>query len=113
MNTDLINTGTYAELEQEMLHYVQADCPVTHRFSNGIYVREVFMPAGAFIIGHWHNEEHLNIMLCGKLNMVNEQGEHVEISAPFMTTAPAGRKMAHIIEDTIWCNIYATEEQDI
>jgi len=61
-------------LAKHMLKVKQAECPVVHRFGPGIYIREVTIPYGTFSIGHYQTIEHLNIMLEGKVIMVNEDG---------------------------------------
>lgn len=99
-------------LEQVMLQEDQVDCPVTHKFGPGIYIREVFLPAGAYVVGHHHNNEHLNIMLTGRLKFFGKDGEWEELEAPQTFTSPAGRKVAFVYEDTIWQNIYATDKKD-
>lgn len=101
-----------AKLEDVMLDMDQAYCPVTHTFSNGVYVREVFMPKDALVVGHFHSQPHLNIMVSGVLEIIDGI-EKIILTAPTMFTGKEGRKVARIIEDTIWLNIYGTDEQDI
>lgn len=100
-------------LEAAFLDMPQADCPITHRFAPGIYIREVRMPAGSYVIGHHHKTDHLNIMLSGHLTILNEDGTKTELRAPQTFIAPTGRKIAYIHEDVIWQNVFATEERDI
>ena len=50
------------QVEAAFLEQPQADCPVTHRFGPGIYIREVLLPRGAYVVGHAHKTVHLNIM---------------------------------------------------
>ena len=100
-------------VEKVMLQQEQVDCPVTHKFGPGIYIREVFLPAGATVVGHYHTQPHLNIMIAGRLALVGENGESTELVAPCTFTAPAGRKIAYIYETVLWHNVYATEETDL
>lgn len=100
-------------LEAAFLDLPQADCPITHRFAPGIYVREVKMPAGSYVIGHHHKTLHINIMLSGHLTLINEDGTKTEMHAPQTFIANTGRKIAYIHEDVIWQNIFATEERDV
>lgn len=99
-------------IESMMLTADQVDCPVQHHFGPGIYIREVFMPAGTYVMGHWHKSEHTNIMLNGKMAViVNDQAKVIE--GPCIFIGQPGRKFAYIIEDTIFQNVYATDETDI
>lgn len=100
-------------LEAAFLDLPQADCPITHRFAPGIYIREVKMPAGSYVIGHHHKTPHLNIMLSGCLTILNDDGSKTELKAPQTFIANTGRKIAYIHEDVIWQNVFATDERDV
>lgn len=101
------------KLENELLAKDQADCPVVHHFGEGIYMREVFLKAGLFVLGHRHKKSHTNIMTQGRLLLINDDYTMTDIQAPFIKTTPAGRKAAFILEDTSWINVYATDEMDV
>ena len=100
-------------LEAEFLKQPQANCPVVHRFGPGIYIREVTIGADVFSIGHYQKTTHLNIMLAGRVSMVNEDGSHTELVAPQTFVSGPGRKIGYIAETMIWQNVYATDETDI
>ena len=101
-----------ADLEKEMLEMPQADCPVAHHFGPGIYIREVTLPAGIFAVGHAQRYEHLNIMLTGKVAIVD--GDQVRVlEAPLIFTGKPGRKVGYVLETCVWQNVYATDETDI
>ena len=100
-------------LAKHMLKVKQAECPVVHRFGPGIYIREVTIPSGAFSIGHYQTTEHLNIMLEGKVIMVNEDGSKTELVAPQTFVSKPGRKVGYIVDKIVWQNVYATNETDI
>ena len=101
-----------ADLEKEMLDMPQADCPVAHHFGPGIYIREVTLPAGIFAVGHAQKFDHLNIMLTGKVAIVDD-GKVRVLEAPLIFTGKPGRKVGYVIETCVWQNVYATEETDI
>lgn len=101
------------ELEKLMVKEEQVDCPVTHRFGPGTYVREVFMPANTFAIGHEQKQTHLNVFIKGRVTVLNPDGTTSELKAPMTFIGQPGRKIGYVHEDVIWQNIYATDEQDI
>ena len=101
------------DLERAFLAQEQVDCPVIHRFGPGVYIREVFLPAGAHVIGHTHITPHLNIMLTGRIGLFDEDGAETILDAPQTFVAPPGRKLAYIYEDVIWQNVHATTETDV
>lgn len=100
-------------LEELMLELPQAECPVVHHFGPGIYIREVTLPAGVFAIGHAQRYEHLNIMLRGAVVIIGDDGNSHTLRAPLIFTGKPGRKVGYVLEETIWQNVYATEERDI
>lgn len=100
-------------VERKLLKMPQIECPVVHRFGPGIYIREVFIPAGTLAIGHHHVSEHTNIMLKGVADFLMDDGSIERREAPYYCVAPAGRKIAYVYEDMVWQNIYATDETDI
>lgn len=99
-------------IEAMMLAAPQVDCPVYHHFGPGIYMREVFLPAGILAMGHSQKEEHMNILLKGKMAVI-VNGEAKTIEGPYIFTGEPGRKFGYIIEDAVLVNVYATEETDI
>jgi hypothetical protein len=101
------------EIEAKLLGFPQIDCPVVHHFGPGIYIREVRLPANSLILGHKHKTDHTNILISGKLRFLNEGGNVVELVGPCVLNSNAGRKIAYIVEDVIWQNVYATDERDI
>ena len=112
-NLQVITEEKVQRLEKAFLQEKQADCPVVHRFGPNIYIREVSIPAGTFSIGHYQKTEHLNIMLAGRVLMVNEDGSKTELAAPQVFVSKPGRKIGYILEDITWQNVYSTNETDI
>lgn len=102
-----------AELERQLLDAPQMPCSVRHSFAPGLYVREVTMPATQVVIGHVHKTAHLNIMAAGRLMLVQPDGSYVEHRAGSNFVGLPGRKVALILEDTVWLNVFATTETDI
>lgn len=100
-------------LEGAFLGMEQAECSVTHRFGPGIYIRELAVKAGAYVIGHSHRHAHMNALISGKVTVFLEDGEQVELIGPTTFVAPPGRKMAYVHEDMVWQNIYATPLTDV
>lgn len=112
VNQEIAVATSLDQIEAIMLDAPQIDCPVTHHFGPGIYMREAFLPAGTYVMGHAHKDEHMNIMLKGKMAVI-VNGEAKVIEGPYIFTGQPGRKFAYIIEDTVFVNAYATDETDI
>lgn len=99
-------------VERHMLSQEQVDCPVLHHFGPGIYIREVTLPAGIIAIGHKQRKSHLNVMISGKVAVL-DNNEMKILEAPLTFTGRPGKKVGYVIEECVWQNIYATHETDI
>lgn len=108
-----ITSNGLEEAERVMLGFEQADCPVIHHFGPGIYIRELSMRAGTIAIGHRQRHQHVNVLLKGRVLMLQDDGSTREVAAPMMYIGQPGRKIGLVLEDVVWQNIYATTETDI
>jgi hypothetical protein len=100
-------------LETAMLKEPQVEIEPTHYFADGIYAREIVIPAGTLLTGKIHRTRHLNIVSKGKIAVVTEEG-HKVIDAPFTFVAEAGTKrVGFALEDTVWTTIHASQETDL
>lgn len=93
----------------------QVECPVTHNFADGIYVREMHAEKGTIILGKRHRFETCNVLLKGKLKLYMGEGVPDKvIEAPMIFNSnPGVRKLAYVLEDTIFLNIHPTKETDL
>jgi hypothetical protein len=101
------------KLKVKMLALPQVDCPVIHRFGPGVYIRELTIPADSLAIGHYQKFEHTNVLLKGRVTILNDDGTTSELSAPMIFVGKPGRKVGYVHEDMVWLNIYGTNEQDV
>ena len=101
-------------VEAWILQYPQLDIPPVHRFADGLYAREITIPAGSIVTGKIHKTRHLNIVSAGKISVYCE-GEPVRhITAPFTFIAePGARRVGVAHEDTVWTTIHGTHETDV
>lgn len=90
----------------------QTDMPVTHRFSRGVYARELFIPQGTVLTGRIHKYSQINILLRGDISVLTEDGVK-RLQAPAVFESPAGCKRAgYAHEDTVWITICGTGTTD-
>ena len=101
-------------LQGEMLASGQCiDLPVKHHFSQGVYARELHIPAGATLTGKVHKYANLNILSQGEISVSTEDGI-VRVSAPFTIVSPPGTKrVAFAHTDCVWTTIHGTDETDL
>lgn len=112
-NPAVIREQKIQTIEKEFLKQEQVECSVVHKFGPGVYIREVTIPAGTFSIGHYQKTPHLNIMLAGKVTMVNEDGSKTYLEAPQTFVSGPGRKVGYIHETIVWQNVYSTDETSV
>jgi len=111
MTKSLSHPDLLEQAEEIMLNMPQVECKVTHYIHDGVCIRECFMPAGTVVIGHYHRQPQINNMVKGKLIIATKDGPKI-LEAPQTYVGPKGRKIAYVLEDTIWQNIIATDETD-
>lgn len=80
--------------------------PLTHSFSDGVYIREMSMLKDGIVIGKIHNRSHTWFLMKGKLKIANEDGV-VTYSAPTYVNAGSGAKRVIIaLEDSVFVNVH-------
>ena len=102
------NDDKLDELEVAMLENLEpVHCLTTHRFTDGMYIREIFMPAGSLITSKIHKTEHPYIVSYGKTAVSIDGDDWHEITAPYTgITVPGTRRILYIIEDCIWTTFH-------
>ena len=89
-------------------------CPITHRFVPGMYIREIFMPKNTVLTSKIHKHEHPYVILKGVCEVFTDAGGTVLLEAPHMGITPAGtRRVLRIIEDTTWVTFHRTDKTDL
>jgi hypothetical protein len=84
---------------------------LTHRFAEGIYVREIRIPAGTVLTGKLHKHQHPNVLLHGEVLVVTEHGGREHLVAPLVMMSPPGTKRAVLaLADTVWITIHANPD---
>lgn len=99
-------------LEKTMFQFPQVDCPLVHRFTDGMYIREILMPAGTLVTTLLHKTNHPFVILKGKVSVWNN-GDVEHLEAPYVgITNPGTRRLIVIHEDTTWITFHATDKTD-
>ena len=87
------------------------ELPLTHRFTPGLYAREIFMPAGTLLTSRIHNTAHPYVVLSGRARVFIDgvgvqdlQAGHVGI------TQPGTRRVLYIVEDCRWVTFHPLAE---
>lgn len=100
-------------LEDRLRELPQLEIKTTHRFSKGLYAREIFIPKGTVLVGKIHRFENLNIISQGDITVLTEDGA-LRIKAPFtIVSPPMTKRVGYAHEDTVWTCIHASDETDL
>jgi len=99
-------------LEQAVAKLPQYDCPVKHYFVDGLYVREISIPAGCILVGYIHMQPCITTLSKGTI-LISEGDNTVKLSAPFTTTvAPGSKKAGYALTDVIWSDAYVNPDNE-
>lgn len=89
-------------------------CPLKHTFGDGVYVREIFIPAGTLIVGKIHKHKHPNFLLKGKVSVYTEQNGVEKLEAPLSIISKAGTKrVVYAHEDAVWITVHVTDKTNL
>ena len=118
MNDITLNTPSKNELiddlELAMAKLPLLDLEVVNRFTDGMYIRELHIPAGTMVTTMTHKTQHPFVVSKGKILVTSDTEGSVTIEAPHTgITEPNTRRAAHALTDTIWTTFHVTNETDV
>lgn len=91
----------------------ECDLGTVHHFSDGLYAKQMLIPAGYAAGQHAHNYSHLSILAKGKVVVTTDEWKK-EFSAPACIEIKAGiHHMIEALDDAMWFCIHATDETDV
>lgn len=108
---ELVNNNPIDVIERAILELPPVELPLKHYFTPGLYIREIFMPAGAVLTSMEHKTEHPFIISHGLIRVYSDNEGPVVYQAPYTgITKPGTRRVLHALEDTIWTTIHANPD---
>jgi quercetin dioxygenase-like cupin family protein len=97
------------DLEARLLTLPQIDFQLVNRFADGLYARQVTMPAGAIVTSRIHLKEHFAFIMTGDISVWTDK-DYQRIKAPcVLTTQPGTKRILQAHEDTVWITVHATD----
>ena len=88
-------------------------CPLIHKFVEGAYIREIFVPKGTLLVTKTHKVQHPYFAMKGDCSVLTEEGV-VRIKAPYSGITQAGTKrIVYAHEDTVWVTVHVTKHKDL
>lgn len=84
------------------------NCPLTHSFADGIYMRQIEIPKGMLIVGKIHKHSHPNVLLKGSVSVFTEEEGEQRLEAPLAMISKAGTKrVVYSHEDCVWLTFHS------
>ena len=97
-------------LEEIALAHEQVEVPTTEHFINGMYGREIVIPAGTMITGRVYKEGYLDIMLSGDISVATPQGLKRLTGCHVMESPPGRKRAGYAHAETRWVTVHRTDQ---
>ena len=104
--------GKIEYIEKKMKEMDQAKWTTKHHFSDGVYTRETFVPAGACLTGYRHKAATVSVLASGAITVlaVDKQGHATDfgvmVAPQVVVTKPGMKKIGLAHEDTVFINSF-------
>lgn len=89
------------------------ELPVEHVIADGMYLRKLFVPKGTLLVGKIHLKTCLNIVAFGDISVLTEIGSARIKSGAVGVSGRGIQKVGYAHEDTLFVNVFRTDEIDI
>jgi quercetin dioxygenase-like cupin family protein len=95
-------------------HRMDESPPLKHWLSNGVYAREICLPADSVVVGKIHRHEHLNIISKGTVTVFTEFGEETLNAGDSFISMPGTKRVVytHPESEAIWTTIHANPDNE-
>lgn len=90
-------------------------CPLEHSFADGIYCRQITIPAGLFVVGKIHKDDHPIFLLSGEIILVTEDGQRRLKGPCSIISSPGAKRAAYAVTEVVWTTVHPnpTNTQDL
>ena len=90
--------------EEERLS--KEDLDPLHYFTDGMYLRSLFIPEGVAVVGEMHRHSHFTILAEGTSTIVSQDGE-VKAEAPYVfISTPFAKRCVYADTDCTWITVH-------
>ena len=96
-------------LQNEMVKMPQAQLETEHYFSEGMYCRRVFRPAGTLIVGKVHKKSHLFLCAAGEIIAWTENGLKRLKAGDVVESQPGTKRVTLAVTDAVGITIHRTD----
>lgn len=91
---------------------LKLDLDPIHYFTDGMYLRSLFIPEGVVCVGEVHRHSHFTILAEGKSKIVSQDGD-LEVEAPYVfISTPLAKRSVYAITDCTWITVHLNPENE-
>lgn len=91
----------------------QIEMPAEHTLIDGVYTRTLRIPKGTVLVGKIHLKECVNIVAKGDISVLTESGAGRFRAGHVAVSAAGIQKLGYAHEDTVFINVFRTDETSI
>lgn len=114
-------SGTRDEMRARILDFKdtlqlvagEPDYPTQHQFADGMYLRRMFVPKGTFLVGKIHRKDCINVVELGDISILTEFGTKRVFAGETAISHAGSMKVGYAHEDTVFLNIFRTDNTDL
>tara|TARA_R100000935_G_C2834387_1_gene167149 strand:- start:2366 stop:2824 length:459 start_codon:yes stop_codon:yes gene_type:complete len=101
-------------LENKLLTYDSPDIvkgnsnsfPLTHSFSDGVYIREMSMLKDGIVIGKIHNRTQTWFLMKGRIKIATEEGTIIYNAPTYVNAIAGAKRVIQALEDSVFINVH-------
>ena len=83
-----------------------------HHFCEGLYARELYLPAGTAAVGKQHAKQNFFVLLRGEMTLATPDGP-LTVRAPYMAvTQPGDKRAVYAVTDCVCMNFHANPDDE-
>lgn len=100
-------------LQKEVMAMPQIEPITEHYFSDGMYCRKVWRPAGTVVIGKVHKKDHFFMCVKGELLAWSETGMRHLKEGDVICSKPGTKRVTFALTDAIGLTVHKTDKTDL
>jgi|TARA_R110000823_G_scaffold135489_1_gene264681 hypothetical protein len=108
----LTKAYTLQEIMLSQPEELQIDLEPIHYFTEGMYLRSLFIPEGIVVVGEVHRHPHFTILAEGKSTIVSQDGK-MDVEAPFVfISTPFAKRSVYSTTDCTWITVHKNPDNE-
>lgn len=100
-------------VQAELMKLPQIEPVTEHFFANGMYLRKVWRPACALVVGKIHKHEHFFVLVTGDLLVWTGEVEVHLAPGDIVVSKPGTKRITYAYQDSIAMTVHRTDKTDI